>query len=72
MGPLKRLAAVCYEQGLSETSLSCPTMLEAIVRVGVSGPRAKPWMVSPDPADERQNTAGTACSSWPRRLRTSC
>jgi hypothetical protein len=60
MWTLKRLAAVCYEQGLSETILSCPTMLDAIVRLGVSWPRAKHWMVSPDPAYERKKTAGTA------------
>jgi transposase len=57
---LKRLAAVCYEQGLSETTLSCPTMLDAIVRLGVSWPRAKHGMVSPDPAYERKKNVGTA------------
>jgi len=57
---LTRLAAVCYEQGLSETTRSCPTMLDAIVRLGVSGPRAQHWMVSPDPAYERKKNAGTA------------
>jgi transposase len=53
---LKRLAAVCHEQGLSETTLSCPTMLDAIVRLGVSWQRAKHWIVSPDPAYERKKT----------------
>ena len=57
---LKRLAEVCHEQGLSAITLSCPRMLDAIVRLGVSWPRAKPWMVSPDPAYERKKTAGTA------------
>ena len=57
---LTRLAAVCYEQGLSDTTLSCPTMLEAIVRLGGRWQRAQHWMVSPDPADERQKHAGTA------------
>ena len=57
---LKRLAAVCYEQGLSETTLSCPTMLDAIVRLGGSWPRAPHWIVSPDPAYERKKNAGTA------------
>jgi len=33
---LTRLANVCHEQGLSDTTLSCPTMLDAIVRLGVS------------------------------------
>ena len=55
---LKRLAAVCHEQGLSPTTLSCPTMLEAIIRLGVSWQRAKHWMVSPDPAYTRKKTPG--------------
>jgi hypothetical protein len=57
---LKRLAVGCHEQGLSDTTLSGPTMLDAIVRLGVSWPRAKHWMVSPDPAYERKKHAGTA------------
>jgi hypothetical protein len=57
---LKRLATVCYEQGLSDTTLSCPTMLDAIVRLGVSWPRATHWIVSPDPAYKRQKNVGTA------------
>ena len=57
---LKRLATVCYEQGLSDTTLSCPTMLDAIVRLGVSWSRAKHWIVSPDPAYERKKNVGTA------------
>ena len=36
VGTLKRLAAVCREQGLSDTTLSGPTMLDAVVRLGVS------------------------------------
>jgi transposase len=55
---LKRLAAVCHEQGLSDTTLSCPTMLDAIVRLGVSWQRAKHWISSPDPAYERKKTPG--------------
>ena len=55
---LKRLAAVCHEQGLSDTTLSCPTMLDAVVRLGVSWQRAKHWMVSPDPAYARKKTPG--------------
>jgi len=51
---LKRLAEVCHAQGLSDTTLSCPTMLDAIVRLGVSWQRAKHWIVSPDPAYERK------------------
>ena len=60
MWTLKRLAAVCYEQGLRDTPLSCPTMLDAIVRLGVSWQRAKHWIVSPDPAYVRKKNAGTA------------
>jgi transposase len=56
---LRRLAEVCHEQGLSETTLSCPTMLDAIVRMGVSWQRAKHWIVSPDPAYERKKTSGS-------------
>jgi transposase len=47
---LKLLAEVCREQGLSETVLSAPTLLDAIVRLGVNWKRAKRWIVSPDPA----------------------
>jgi hypothetical protein len=57
---LTRLAAVCDEPGLSDTILSCPTMVDASVRLGVSWPRAQHWIVSPDPADARQKTGGTA------------
>jgi hypothetical protein len=46
----KSLAAVWHAQGLSPTTLSVPTMLEASVRVDVNWNRAKPWMVRPDPA----------------------
>jgi len=69
---LKRLAAVGHEQGLSDTTLSCPTMLDAIVRLGVSWQRAKHWMVSPDPAYERKKNAETACSRWLPSIRTWC
>jgi transposase len=55
---LTRLAEVCHEQGLSDTMLSCPTILDAIVRLGVSWRRAKHWIVSPDPAYERKKTPG--------------
>jgi transposase len=60
MWTLKRLAAVCYEQGLSDSPLSGPTLLDAIVRLGVRWRRAKHWIVSPDPAYERKKNAGTA------------
>lgn len=49
---LKLLAEVCQEQGLSETVLSAPTLLDAVVRLGASWKRAKHWIVSPDPAYE--------------------
>jgi hypothetical protein len=54
--PLKRLAAVCHEQGLSDTPLSCPTRLDAVVRLGVRWRRAKHWIVSPDSASARKKT----------------
>jgi hypothetical protein len=57
---LKRLAEVCHEQGLSDTTLACPTMLDAIIRLGVSWQCAKHGIVSPDPAYEREKNAGTA------------
>ena len=47
---LKLLAEVCQEQGLSESCLSAPTLLDAVVRLGSSWKRAKQWVVSPDPA----------------------
>ena len=53
---LKRLADVCHEQGLSDTTLSCPTMLDAIVRLGINWQRATHWIGSPDPAYERKKT----------------
>ena len=46
---LKLLAEVCHEQGLSETELSAPTILDAIVRLGSQWKRAKHWVTSPDP-----------------------
>jgi hypothetical protein len=52
----KRRAAVCHEPGLSDTPRSCPTRLEAVVRLGVRWRRAKHWMVSPDSASARKNT----------------
>jgi Homeodomain-like domain len=58
--PLTRLATVCDEQGLRATTLSCPTMVEAIVRLGGSWPRAKHGLVRPDPADERKKNVGPA------------
>jgi hypothetical protein len=54
------LAEVCHEQGLSETTLSAPTILDAIVRLGVSWKRAKRWIVSPDPAYELKKSTVTA------------
>jgi transposase len=54
---LRLLAEVCHEQGLSDTRLSPPTILDAIVRLDVSWRRAKRWMVSPDPQYVLKKTA---------------
>jgi hypothetical protein len=56
---LQLLATVCHEQGLSDTTLSPPTILDAVVRLGVSWKRAKHWIVSPDPAYELKKNSGT-------------
>ena len=53
---LKLLAEVCQEVGLSETVLSAPTILDAVVRLGSSWKRAKHWIVSPDPLYELKKT----------------
>lgn len=47
---LRLLAEVCHEQGLSETQLSAPTILDAVERLGINWKRAKHWISSPDPA----------------------
>lgn len=49
---LKLLAEVCKAEGLSETELSAPTLLDAVVRLGSRWKRAKQWIVSPDPLYE--------------------
>jgi hypothetical protein len=54
---LKLLAEVCHEQGLSDTRLSPPTILDAIVRLEVNWKRAKHWIVSPDPQYALKKTA---------------
>ncbi len=46
---LKLVAEVCFEQNLSATVLSAPTILDAIVRLGNRWKRAKHWVTSPDP-----------------------
>ena len=56
---LKLLAEVCHEQGLSQSQLSAPTILDAIVRLEVSWKRAKHWVVSPDPAYELKKSNET-------------
>lgn len=56
---LKLLAEVCQEQGLSDTVLSMPTLLDAVVRLGASWKRAKHWIVSPDPAYELKKSNET-------------
>jgi hypothetical protein len=55
---LKRLAEVCHEQGLSDTTLPCPTILDAIVPLGVRRQCAKHWLVSLDPAYARKKPPG--------------
>src|SRR5262249_15586236 len=60
---LRLLATVCHEPGLSNRPLSPPTLLDAVVRLGVSWKRAKHWIVSPDSAYARQKTGGTASSA---------
>jgi transposase len=57
---LKLLAEVCQEQGLSETVLSAPTLLDAVVRLGSRWKRAKQWIVSPDPLYELKKNSGRA------------
>ena len=54
---LKLLAEVCHEKGLSQTELSAPTILDAVVRLGISWKRAKQWINSPDPAYALKKTA---------------
>ena len=61
---LKLLAEVCHEQGLSQSQLSAPTILDAVVRLGVSWKRAKHWVVSPDPAYELKKNNETASFGW--------
>lgn len=53
---LQLLAEVACEQGLSEQTLSVPTLLDAVRRLGVSWKRAKHWISSPDPAYTRKKT----------------
>jgi hypothetical protein len=57
---LALLAQVAHEQGLSPTVLSPETIRQALLRLGVSWRRAKPWITSPDPAYARQKTGATA------------
>ncbi|MCB0104600.1 MAG: helix-turn-helix domain-containing protein [Caldilineaceae bacterium] len=64
---LKLLAEVCQEQGLSETVLSAPTLLDAVVRLGSSWKRAKQWIVSPDPLYTLKKTACARDSVRPKR-----
>lgn len=59
---LKLLAEVCHEQGLSDTRLAPPTILDAVVRLDMNWKRAKRWIVSPDPQYELKKTARKADS----------
>lgn len=63
---LKLLAEVCQEAGLSETVLSAPTLLDAVVRLGSSWKRAKQWIVSPDPLYELKKTTRSDHSLRPK------
>ncbi len=56
---LNLLAEVCHEQGLSDTVLSAPTMLDAIARLGSHWKRAKHWVTSPDPQYALKKSNGT-------------
>jgi len=60
---LQLRATVCHEHGLSARPLSPPTRLDAVVRLGASGKRAKHGMVRPDPAPARKKTGGPASSA---------
>jgi transposase len=53
------LAAVACEQGLSDTVLSAPTLMDAVHRLGANWKRAKHWISSPDPAYARKKSAAT-------------
>jgi len=55
---LKLLAEVCHEQGLSPSQLSAPTLLDAVVRLGISWKLARQWINSPDPAYELKKATG--------------
>ena len=54
------LAEVSCEQGLSETVLSAPTLLDAVRRLGANWKRAKHWISSPDPAYARKKSVVTS------------
>jgi transposase len=53
------LAEAAQQQGLSDTVLSAPTMLDAVRRLGANWKRAKHWISSPDPAYTRKKTGAT-------------
>ena len=54
------LAAVVYEQGLSEQTLSDETIRRALSRLGANWKRAKHWISSPDPQYTLKKTGETA------------
>jgi transposase len=66
---LQLLAEVCHEHGLSARPLSPPTILDAVIRLGVSWKRAKGWMVSPDPAYALKKTARPLDATRRKRAR---
>jgi hypothetical protein len=53
-------AEVCWEGGLTPDQGSIEHLRQALTRLGVSWPRAKRWMTSPDPQDARHNSGATA------------
>ncbi len=56
---LKRLAAVCYQAGLTETVVSYETMRDALQRAGINWKRARKWMQSTDRAYQIKKNIGT-------------
>ena len=56
---LPLLAEVCRETGLTEQTLSGPTIRDAIQRLGANWKRAKHWISSPDPAYARKKSGVT-------------
>jgi transposase len=56
---LGRLAAVCYQEGLTEKQVSYETMRDALQRVGINWKRARKRMQSTDQAYQIKKSIGT-------------